>query len=875
MEAVVKELRKDAQLGVFLAPDCNVSAIASQVVATDASHENGERDQGRRSHSVSSNDPSYSERFVDKLQDTVVKIDRAITEHISEHHMELLEQVGSVDGLQTQVSAVQSSVYQLKHSVHDLERMVQQQHDKLSVSIRKHRQVEKCNDIVRRLLRYHQLSERILSSPLAHAPHKPAGAAPTHTGNSEMVTLALAIREVESLVADPQFEELSVVRLGLASIRKIGHGIRADVRTNLRQGMQRLSQADVADALQILFYTGALTESVQSTVSDVIQDVERKCTDALAEDMLLSHSTTSGGEAVAQKTDVWKAIQDVFEVFRVHALQVWNLQRVLVKMIDPSTSKNYLDLVIDKDEPTLFATFWEVSCGILGELFSSTLSYRTAVKTVLLGSYPRMREEACRMLQDLRSMTAMKLDTDMVTNANVRGYQEMLNGIASSTHEQTQLLDAMSKLFELFMDRAFRRLSNPIQMMFPQSTNFHVSPPSRSDMQTLVRTMLSEIDQVGNDPVLLDGIMKQIRKAVTLFCSNAKRIAHSGKAASVPAANYGRTTTQAHNVSLLGVLHQLDESVDEFANRLSNAVPNHGADAFSLTAKLAKTIVDQELVPCREALRDLEYLILGQYLQGLCIVLENMLAKMHDESFGDRAGERGGAGGSRFMAEFSGAFMVVQEEHLKRLPSASFVTACLSDFVARLISVFLRHASLLRPLEESGKLRLANDMAQMELRLECVVQLRSLGAPYEELRAFRHMMFLDTNNVLRDSTIDKIRPSNVWHHLISRAPAELQLPHQRKQLSAAKYIDWLDTAVAAQTHQGKFTMRTLPLGYPCLKDKKLALQAEQEAWREIGKCLDAYVQRVNAVEGASFSPLYDVLQESGEILLAGYEVTLK
>lgn len=917
-----------AQLGVFLALDCNVSTIASEIVGRDSSSV-GTHDRKQLQHRSSGcpddQESSHSERFIQRIDDAVRKIDRVITDHIGDNHSALLDQVGSVDDLQDHVTSVQSSVYHLKHAVYDLEALVKSQHQKLQTNIQKHRNVDKCGEILRRVLRYNQLSERVLGSSLSaavagsHARLRAASSSSSsdHTAaagtalqssgelNSEMVTLALAIREIETLVVDPQFEDLTVVRASLPSIRRIAANIRRDVRANLRSGMQKLSQADVGDALQILFYLGNLTESVQATVNDVIQEVERKCGGAIAEEMLVSssHSASSqnGGapEATAQKADVWKAIQDVFDVIRIHALQVWNLQRVLVKMLDPSTCKNYLELVIDKDEPTLFATFWEVSCAIVRELFSSTLNYRSSVKIMLIASYPRMREEANRVLNELYAATHQNSDSELLADTVPAGHagrlhKDVLKGIAGSSSERNQLLDSMAPLYDAFTDRAYRRMSNPIQLMFPQSTNFHTSPPGRSDMQTLARTIYSEVDQAGQDPVLIDGALQQIRKAVTLFCANAKRMMNTGKAAIATTPAFGRTPAQAHNVSLLSVLNQLEETLNEVATRVTAVASrnsHHTASSISdagssASQKELQALCEKEITPCRDVIQTLEYSVLGYYLQGLCMLLEGIFAKMHDESFADRSpGERAGvhaqSNGSKYMSEFNGAFHVLLEEHIKRLPSAPSVATCVSDFVARLISVFIRHASLLRPLQENGKLRLANDMAQLELRLEHILPLKTLGAPYEELRAFRHMMFLESGSILRDSTIDKIRPTNVWHHLISRAPAELQLPHQMKRWTASKYIDWLDRSAGLESRSSplsksseSLSITKLPLAYPCLKDRKIALSAEKEAWKEIVTCLDAYAQRVSAVADAPISPIYETLQESGAILLAGYEMTV-
>lgn len=906
-----------AQLGVFFAPDCSVSAIASDVVARDAQ----QRQSATTTAAAAASGPggaSHSERFVLRLDDAVRRIDRAISEHIGANHGALLQHAGSADALQHRVTDVQASVRQLQLAATDLEAVVAAQHRSLRASLHKHRNVDKCADLLRRMLRYHQLSERVLGSSLSvvNGPHSLArgrAASSEHAiaamgGNSELAgklaALALAIREIEALVADPLFADLSLVRMGLPSVRRVGANIRRDVRASLHAGMQTLSQADVGDALQILLYLGNLSESVQSAVNDVIQDVERKCSSALAEDALASRETTTtvqqngGGssgalETAVHKADVWKAVQEVFEVVRVHALQVWNLQRVLVKLQDASGSnKSYLELVVAPDEPTLFATFWEVSCAILREQFTATLGYHAALRLVLVASYPRMRQEATRVLNELSAATSpLRTDAELLADAMaatarepVSGRRDALVGIASSRTERGQLLDAMAPLLDAFTDRTYRRLANPIQLMFPQSASFHTSPPGRSDMQTLARTIVSEVDQTGQDPVLLEAALQQLRRAVTLFCANVKRITNKGKAATSTTPTLGRTPAQAHNVSLLTVLHQLDEALSDVSTRVTSAANAVASDAVSLKALSA--LCAQELEPCRELIHELEYAILGTYLQGLCAVLESIFAKMHDESFADLPATSTSAAtakssGSRYMSEFTGAFHVVLEEHIKRLPNALFAGRCVSDFVARLISVFLRHAALLRPLEESGKLRLAHDMAQLELRLAQLLPLETLGAPYDELRAFRHMVFLESSAVLRDATVDKIRPTNVWHHLIARAPVALQLPHHRKRWSAAKYVEWLDKSAGVEGRASEPLSTThVPLGYPCLKDRRTALLAEKEAWKEVSQCLDAYAQRVSASSSSStstaatLSPIYDTMLEAGGILLAGYEVSL-
>ena len=64
--------------------------------------------------------------------------------------------------------------------------------------------------------------------------------------------------------------------------------------------------------------------------------------------------------------------------------------------------------------------------------------------------------------------------------------------------------------------------------------------------------------------------------------------------------------------------------------------------------------------------------------------------------------------------------------------------------VLRGLEYFIRHASLVRPLSEHGKLKLTKDMAQVELDLDQFLmrfgmRLESEGGDvYRSLRAFRY-----------------------------------------------------------------------------------------------------------------------------------------
>lgn len=69
---------------------------------------------------------------------------------------------------------------------------------------------------------------------------------------------------------------------------------------------------------------------------------------------------------------------------------------------------------------------------------------------------------------------------------------------------------------------------------------------------------------------------------------------------------------------------------------------------------------------------------------------------------------------------------------------------------------------------------------------QSVYPLDHLGLPFNMLRAFRRLLFLDTAEVMGSPLVRELPASVVLHHLYSRAPAELQSPHVRQSFTPAQ-----------------------------------------------------------------------------------------
>lgn len=139
-------------------------------------------------------------------------------------------------------------------------------------------------------------------------------------------------------------------------------------------------------------------------------------------------------------------------------------------------------------------------------------------------------------------------------------------------------------------------------------------------------------------------------------------------------------------------------------------------------------------------------------------------------------------------------------------PTPTVPRALAQRLAARLLTVYVRHASLLRPVSHAGALQLAKDAGELEAAAaQQLAPLDALQAPVGRLRAFRRALFMDAaalgagaaaaaagggkgvaGGKAAGPQAGELPPSVVLHLLFSRAPAAVASPHARQGLTPAQ-----------------------------------------------------------------------------------------
>lgn len=450
------------------------------------------------------------------------------------------------------------------------------------------------------------------------------------------------------------------------------------------------------------------------------------------------------------------------------------------------------------------------------------------------------------------------------------------------------LLDALSPLQDQYLGASLARLTTPIQQMFAHAAGYSASVPSKHDLSSFLRAIVAELRAVAGNLSLTRAVLRGITKAVKVFAAKAEDILNASPEAFAVVKQVGqprpwaRTRAQQHNHDVLILLARLREGLAEVPAQL---VMSKGSAA---TAQAMEEALQEYHLHITEAISCLDVLALEQILTplflGTATVLEAGIARMHRENYGKGASSAASGGTAGFVAEFDISLSGLWQEHLEPVSQLGvpFAADALRALVMRLLRTFVSHAALVRPLEEAGLLKLAHDLAQFEASLSLLAHVNTMEEAYQELRAFRQLIFIEDpeqspRSFLSEDCLRELRPSTVLHFLCSRCPGELSSPHVARSQTQTAFVHWLIGGDAAHEWQSRQSVAASSGSAPELDQRKLepdvSYEAEAQAWANMQLIIDSFVQRKSASSGSGGDPpppSVDILTKAGPALLALY-----
>ena len=706
-------------------------------------------------------------------------VNQHLNYQVTSQHTHLLDQVTNLKELERILEVVKLGVDTLQISIHRITAEITEPASLLKSRTLQLSRLQSACDLLRKIIRFLYLARKLKSHLQA--------------GSRELAKAAQCILELELIRKEADLTGIIVIDNETQWIIQAGEDVLTNASRMLNQGLETQNQAEVAAALQVFYNLGTLKSKVTTTMNNYINKITQT--------IQISLRTSNNEELINQETykqAIWGKLDKLFDSLYLLCIQIWHLQRVLTKIRDPSTHICLIDQFITNGSPSFVQLFWKTMCTKLFDYFEQTNKTNPYFESCLVVDFPKLHKIIEEFIKRLQTHYEMK-------------------SIQTSTEDQTLLFNCINYYKAAYTSRLFSRFFDSINKIFINPTYV----PSPEEVLNVISIIVYELEGIRTASIPLATLVsKNVAKAVLLFAAKSEtQIAQDSSAFQI---NEPMNVGQLRNIKVFAILVQLQQSITNVINTMPLYIRNPVQQSFRDLEKQQEQIINPLFV---KMTKQCEQIILG----------------MHKEDFGNNDYSSMNQGPcSNYMKSLQN-----QISHFTTFIQRFSVSACLNSnnyrLSTRLLTFFVRHAALVRPLSETGKLKLAADMAQLELAIAPLQSVKELGSSYKSLRALRPFIFKETSQI-NDATSEVLYllPSTVLHHLFSRAVLELQSPYQFKGWSIVKYSEWMDQ------------------------------NSEEQIWNLIKVSLDNYVNQVNSRGDKEFSPIYPVISTLGPLLIKMY-----
>ncbi|XP_041832783.1 conserved oligomeric Golgi complex subunit 5 isoform X2 [Melanotaenia boesemani] len=752
------------------------------------------------------------------LAQGISQLDKELHSQVVARHEDLLAQATGIESLEGVLQMMQTRISALQAAVDRIRTKIVDPYNKIVARITQLARLQVACDLLRRIIRILYLSKRLQGQ--------------LQGGSREITKAAQSLNELDYLSQGVDLSGIQVIENDLLLISRARLEVENQAKRLLEQGMEIQNPTQVGTALQVFYNLGSLRETIGSVVGAYRTTIKDNITSALDIKGLTQPANPRGapgravlptpGNTAAFRAALWTNMEKLMDQICAACRQVQHLQKVLMKKRDPVSHVCFIDEIIKDGQPDILYTFWTDVTSTLSEEFHRATEASSFLKQAFEGEYPkllRLYNELWRRLQQysssLQGLVTMGggVEAALDIAAADSDSQDLFTHSKKDYNPEKALKDSLQPYEAAYLSKSLSRLFDPINLVFPMGGR---NPPSNDELDSIIKTISSELNVASVDQNLSLSVAKNAAKTVQLFCVKSEQLlCTQGDASQVIGP---LTDGQRRNVAVVNSLYRLQQAVAKIISGLGSSPPA-AVEALSSSLEGLQVLMGSAIQPL---------------LQSVSDSIEAIIITLHQEDFSGplSSSDKPDVPCSLYMKELQGFISRVMADYFRHFQCVDFIYENTESIAQRAIQLFLRHASLLRPLGDGGKMRLAADFAQMEMAVAPLCRrVSDLGKPYRMLRSFRPLLFQTSELIASSPAVGELIPySTLIHFLFSRAPPELKSPHQRAEWSIARYSQWLDD-------------------HPSERDRLSLFRG----------ALEAYVQSVRARQGKEFAPVYPIM----------------
>lgn len=242
--------------------------------------------------------------------------------------------------------------------------------------------------------------------------------------------------------------------------------------------------------------------------------------------------------------------------------------------------------------------------------------------------------------------------------------------------------------------------------------------------------------------------------------------------------------SQSQNITLANIVFYHHEAITRLIHNLGPKFSSSDS-----AAELRQSLHDG---------RTITLTVMQQLIVSIHSAVNIILLSMHREP-GLNSTTISTAGPSFYMKELQDFLLRAWNAHIVPFADKQIIEESGQNLAAHCIELFVQNVAMVRPISNTGRLRLKSDCHHLEIALKPVVaDLAVLGKHFRLLRAVSSLLVLSAEELVRQ-TSEKggaVPPYIVLFMLFGFAGPELASPHTTAGWSNEKLIHWLESHTA-------------------------------------------------------------------------------
>ncbi|KAM6152343.1 conserved oligomeric Golgi complex subunit 5 isoform 4-T4 [Erethizon dorsatum] len=661
-----------------------------------------------------------------KLAQGISQLDKELHLQVVARHEDLLAQATGIESLEGVLEMMQMRIGALQGAVDRMKAKIVEPYNKIVARTAQLARLQVACDLLRRIIRISYLSKRLQGQ--------------LQGGSKEITKAARSLSELDYLSQGIDLSGIEVIENDLLFIARARLEVENQAKRLLEQGVETQNPTQVGTALQVFHNLGTLKDTITSVMDGYCASLEENINNTLDIKVLTQPSQSSvrggpgrstlptPGNTAAFRASLWTNMEKLMDHICAVCGQVQHLQKVLTKKRDPVSHICFIEEIVKDGQPDILYTFWNSVTQALSSQFHMATNSSMFLKQAFEGEYPKL----LRLYNDLWKRL-QQYSQNIQGNFNAGGATDLYVDVQNMEDDKQDIFipkkpdydpekalkDSLQPYDAAYLSKSLSRLFDPINLVFPPGGH---NPPSSDELDGIIKTIASELNVAAVDANLTLAVSKNVAKTIQLYGVKSEQLLSTqGDASQVIGP---LTEGQKRNVAVVNSLYKLHQSVTKVVSSQSSFPP----------------AAEQTIISALKAIHALMGSAVQPLLTSVGDAIEAIIITMHQEDFSGSLSSSGKPDipCSLYMKELQGFIARVTNDYFKQFECSDFVFDHTEAIAQRAIELFIRNASLIRPLGEGGKMRLAADFAQMELAVGPFCRrVSDLGKSYRMLRSFR------------------------------------------------------------------------------------------------------------------------------------------